>query len=195
MDPITIGLGLASALPGLVRWITGSDKAAEVASTVVGMAQRVAGKSDPQEAVSAVLADPEMTRQIAADWMVYQVGLYESETKRMGQVNETIRAEIASGDPFVRRARSAFLWAMAGTWTMQSIAIAGAVLWCTFSKPEYAKEVLEGVTGMIEALGTHWLYALTVTGVAVWARTADKQTAAQSPGIIGSIASMIGGRR
>ena len=36
MDPITIAMGLAQFAPQIVKWISGSDKAAEAAATVVG---------------------------------------------------------------------------------------------------------------------------------------------------------------
>lgn len=49
MDPISIGLGLASRFaPGLVRRFAG-DKAGDVAESLLGIGRRVTGLTDPDE--------------------------------------------------------------------------------------------------------------------------------------------------
>lgn len=58
MDPITIAMGLAQFAPQIVRWISGSDRAAEAAETVVGVAQAVTGKASGTEAFHTLKADP-----------------------------------------------------------------------------------------------------------------------------------------
>ena len=59
MDPITIALGLASQFaPGIIKALTGSDKAADVAGKVVGIAQTVTGTSTPAAAAEVLKADP-----------------------------------------------------------------------------------------------------------------------------------------
>lgn len=45
--------------PSIARWI-GGDKAEDAAKEVVGIAQRVTGKSTPTEAVDMIRANPEM---------------------------------------------------------------------------------------------------------------------------------------
>lgn len=62
MDPITIAMGLAQFAPAILKWITGSDKAAEAAGKVVEIAQVVTGKQGP-EAVAALQADPSLVLQ------------------------------------------------------------------------------------------------------------------------------------
>ncbi len=57
MDPITVAMGLAQFAPQIVRWLSGSDKAADAAQRVVQVAQAVTGKTGP-EAVEAIKADP-----------------------------------------------------------------------------------------------------------------------------------------
>lgn len=58
MDPITICMGLAQFAPGIIKLLTGSDKAGEVAQQVVGIAQTVTGTTTPAAALAAVQADP-----------------------------------------------------------------------------------------------------------------------------------------
>ena len=49
--------------PDLVRWISGSDKAAEVAERVVTAAQEVTGTASPDAALVALKASPELVAQ------------------------------------------------------------------------------------------------------------------------------------
>lgn len=61
-DPISIGMGLAQFAPQVIKWISGSDKAAEAAGKVVQIAEAVTGKQGP-EAVEALKADPALVLQ------------------------------------------------------------------------------------------------------------------------------------
>src|SRR5260221_683364 len=63
MDPITIAMGLAQFAPGVIKWLTGSDKAALVADKVVDVAKVVTGKGTPEEALQALQADPALVLQ------------------------------------------------------------------------------------------------------------------------------------
>lgn len=61
-DPISIAMGLAQFAPQVIKWISGSDKAAEAAAKVVQIAEAVTGKQGP-EAVEALKADPALVLQ------------------------------------------------------------------------------------------------------------------------------------
>lgn len=56
---IPIAMGLAQYAPGIIKLLTGSDKAQDVAQAVVGVAQAVTGSSTPEGALAAVQLDPE----------------------------------------------------------------------------------------------------------------------------------------
>jgi hypothetical protein len=193
MDPISIAMGLATVAPTIARWL-GGDKAGDVAQKVVGMAQSLTGKAEPQDAISTLLASDSARAQFIAAWKDIELGLYEAETERLKEVNKTIRAEVASSDPFVRRARSSFLWAMSFAWVVEGMTIGGSIVWVTFARPELATEVLSGLKALMEAMAEHWLYAMAVSGVAVWSRSVDKKTAMQEPGLIGRLAGAIRGK-
>lgn len=85
MDPISIALGLASAAPGIIRWITGDDKnkAAAVADTVVGVAKKITGKDDPADAVAAIKADPALAMQLQIAIMDHERAWWTEENKRL----------------------------------------------------------------------------------------------------------------
>lgn len=57
MDPISIAMRLAQFAPQVIKWVSGSDKAAEAAAKVVDIAQSVTGKNGV-DAVQAIEADP-----------------------------------------------------------------------------------------------------------------------------------------
>ncbi len=63
MDPITIAMALAQFAPAVVKWITGSDKAAEAAGKVVDIAKAVTGQPTGDAALAAIQADPNLMLQ------------------------------------------------------------------------------------------------------------------------------------
>jgi len=63
MDPISIAFGLAQFAPQVIRWISGSTKAADAAQKVVDIAKGVAGKADGDAALAAIQADPSLALQ------------------------------------------------------------------------------------------------------------------------------------
>lgn len=62
MDPITLAMGLAQFAPGIVRLLSGSSKAGEVAQKVVDVAEAVTGHTGPA-AIEALKADPALVIQ------------------------------------------------------------------------------------------------------------------------------------
>jgi hypothetical protein len=64
MDPITIGLALASQFaPSIIKYFTNSDTAGSVAGQVIDIAKTVTGKGTPDEAIAAMQADPALAVQ------------------------------------------------------------------------------------------------------------------------------------
>lgn len=61
-DPISIAMGLAQFAPQVIKWLSGSDKAAEAAGKVVEIAEVVTGRQGP-EALEALKADPALVIQ------------------------------------------------------------------------------------------------------------------------------------
>ena len=185
MDPISIGLALAQFAPGIVRWIAG-DKAGEVADKVVGIAKTVTSKSDGADALAAIKADPALALQFQQSVMAYELALYQEDTKRLEAVNATMRIEAQSSDWFVRRARPAFMWSMSLAWS----AIMGTVCFVMVMDPANAGAFI----GSIAHMEPIWTWAFVATGIAVHARSKDKQAAAtgQAPGIAGVIGRVLG---
>lgn len=74
MDPITIAMGLSQFAPAIIRWITGSDKAADAAQKVVDVATQITGRPADQ-VVDALRADPSMVLEFRKAVMANEAAL------------------------------------------------------------------------------------------------------------------------
>lgn len=88
-------------------------------------------------------------------------------------INQSLRAEVASSDPYVRRMRPTFGYMMAVTWGVQMFALAYVIL----TDPGQAGLVINA----IESLSTIWSVALSVLGIYVYQRSAEKKMALPTP--------------
>lgn len=95
-------------------------------------------------------------------------GMQAEETRAAyEQVNESLRAEVASEDKYVRRMRPTFGYLMAFTWAAQMLGIAYVMIFET----ERAGEVMAGL-GSLSAI---WAVGLSVLGIYVYKRSEDKK--------------------
>lgn len=91
----------------------------------------------------------------------------EEHRNAVSQVNESLRAEIASEDKFVRRMRPTFGYLMAVTWAAQMLGIAYIIIFDT----ERAGEIMAAM-GSLSAI---WAVGLSVLGIYVYKRSEDKK--------------------
>ena len=91
----------------------------------------------------------------------------------IAQVNESLRAEVASSDPYVRRMRPTFGYMIAFTWAAQMMAVAYVIV---FDTPAAMT-----VIGAMESLGTIWAVALSVMGIYVYKRSEEKRIVTEAP--------------
>jgi len=187
MDPITIALGLAQVIPGLIRWISGDDssKAARVADQVVGVAKAVTGRDRGEDALAAVRADPALALALQQAWLAHELALAREESRLLSEINATMRAEAASGDAYVRRWRPTFGYAVAATWA----ATMAAISWAIVATPARAPEIIAAMVNTSPI----WGIALGVLGVAVVKRSHDKATASGAPLPEGPLAALRSG--
>ena len=93
--------------------------------------------------------------------------LAQIDGEALKAINESLRAEIASSDAYVRRMRPTFGYLMAFTWTLQMSAIAYIMVFETAQ----ASVVVRAV----ESLSSIWAVALSVLGIYVYKRSEDKK--------------------
>ncbi len=85
----------------------------------------------------------------------------------LAEINQSLRAEAGSDDPYVRRMRPTFGYLMAITWAVQMLALAYIVVFETDKAPA----VLNGM----DSLTTIWGVGLSVLGIYVYKRSEDKK--------------------
>lgn len=91
----------------------------------------------------------------------------------IAQVNESLRAEVASEDKYVRRMRPTFGYIMAITWAAQMLALA----WTILADPAHSGDVINAMS----SLSTIWSVGLAVLGVYVYKRSEEKGARGKSP--------------
>jgi hypothetical protein len=93
----------------------------------------------------------------------------------LSEINQSIRAETVSDDPYVRRMRPTFGYLMAITWAAQMLALAYIMIFQTDKAPV----VLEGMEG----LSTIWAVGLSVLGIYVYKRSEEKKKIFSNPAV------------
>lgn len=165
-------LAIAQLAPTVMR-LAGKENEAAVVDQGVAIAKRLAGQEDPNAALEAIRANPELLVRYQQTMNDVVVAELAAETARLEAVNQTMRAEIQSGDPFVRRARPGFIWAMSVSWFLQMGAISIAMV----ATPQHTGALITAATGLTGM----WAVALAVIGVYFKARSDDKKLAAGEP--------------
>lgn len=91
----------------------------------------------------------------------------QEKSAGLAAINETIRAEVASGDSYVRRMRPTFGYLMAFTWAAQMFGIAYIIVL------ETEKSVF--VLNAMGSLSAIWAVGLSVLGIYVYKRSEEKK--------------------
>lgn len=122
---IPIAMQLAQFAPGIIKLLTGSDKAGEVAGHVVNIANTVTGTNTPEAAVAA-MADPDkmiafQLAMVDKQHELENMYLLDVQNARAMQV-----AALAQDDLFSKR----FVYYFAAAWSLFSMAyFIGVTFW------------------------------------------------------------------
>lgn len=131
------------------------------------------GAAEALEAVDAAVGRSEIAPEQLAEANRHAEALarIESDDYRtaVAEVNTSLRAEVASDDPYVRRMRPTFGYIMAATWLAQMLAVA----WVIVVDPVQAGAVIAALA----SLGTIWSVGLAVLGIYVYKRSEEKRAA------------------
>ncbi|UCD31294.1 MAG: hypothetical protein JSV38_10860 [Desulfobacterales bacterium] len=178
-------VGKAAPLLGTLLGGPAGGAVGALVSSVLGV------DNEPDEVRKALEADPSLLLKLREAEIQQQTQLQqmmvESETQRMTQVNETIRAELASGNKFKSYWRPLFGYIMAITWGAIMLATTYQILF----KPGDAASTI-GALGQLSGL---WGIGLAVLGINVWKRSDDKAMAfgRKPEGILSAVATRIKG--
>lgn len=64
MDPITLALGLAQAVPAIMGWFGAGKESVAVANNIAQTAKKITGKDSNSEIINAIATDPAMAMQL-----------------------------------------------------------------------------------------------------------------------------------
>jgi len=92
----------------------------------------------------------------------------ENYQETLSEINQSLRAEVASDDKYVRRMRPTFGYLMAFTWAAQMFGIAYVIMFDTDKAG-----VVMAAMGNLSAI---WAVGLSVLGIYVYKRSDDKKT-------------------
>jgi hypothetical protein len=178
-------VGKAAPLLGTLLGGPAGGAVGALVSSVLGV------DNEPDEVRKALEADPSLLLKLREAEIQQQTQLQqmmvESETQRMTQVNETIRAELASGDRFKSYWRPLFGYIMALTW--------GAIMLSTTYQILFKPGDAAATIGALGQLSGLWGIGLAVLGINVWKRSDDKALAfgRQPEGLLSAVATRIKG--
>lgn len=96
MDPITIAMGLAQFVPQIAKWVTGSDKAEQVAQKAIDIAQAVTGTQTGDEAVKALQADPALVLQYRKAVLDQEISFQTLAVQNASDINKTMQVEVSA---------------------------------------------------------------------------------------------------
>lgn len=188
--------GKIAKVVGTAAPLVGGLLGGPAGSAVGGMVASALGVENTPEAIEQALQKPEALAKLREIEEKHRHELetlqIQAETARQLEINKTYRAELASEDSYVRRARPTWLYVMCGTWAIQTLSLTAAVFYA-IAKPE-ASKIIGELGGLVGALTFMWSIALTVAGGYMYKRSQDKQVAAGQtpvPGILASLAARV----
>lgn len=163
--PVLLQAGLPALIKGLADGLkTVNTPVAQGASGALGALLEAFRKGEiPPEQLT------ELNRHVEK---MHELEAAERQTS-IQQINESLRTEVASNDPYVRRMRPTFGYIIAITWAAQMFAIAYVMVFETTQ----AALVIEAV----QSLGTIWGIGLSVLGIYVYKRSEEKKIDTNSP--------------
>lgn len=139
MDPISIAFGLAQFAPQIIKWITGSDKAADAAGAVVEIAETVTGRKGA-DALNALKADPALVLQFRQSVIAQEADLDKAYLADRADARKRDAVFISSG---TRNYRADVMFFLA-------VAMIAALVWLVWKDPtinEYMKGIFTLVLG------------------------------------------------
>lgn len=145
MDFITLALGLGQLVPAITKWITGSDKAAEVAEQVVSIAETVTGKTG-DDALTSIKADPALLMAFKEKVMERQTELDRLAYGDIASARHMQETALQQDDIFSKR----FVYYLAAWWSLFSCVY--IIVISLISIPETSVRFVDTILGFL--LGT-----------------------------------------
>ena len=114
MEPITLALALAEFAPSIIKWVTGNEKAAKAAETVVDVAKKVTGAETGEGALEALKANPDLVFQFKAKLLDASTEIEKAYLADTADARKMQVAALQQDDLFSKR----FVYFFSAAWSV-----------------------------------------------------------------------------
>lgn len=168
MDPFTVIAALSQFAPDLVKWVTGSNKAEEIAAKAVAIAKQVTGKDTPEAAIEELKANPDKVLEYRSKVLDQAVEFEKLAVQNAADINKTMQAEAAAEHWPTYSWRPAIGFAIAFDLVVSAIVVVVAYVGVMFVgvKPETLQYLPAFLGAMAALVGV----AAPIVGIASWFR-------------------------
>jgi hypothetical protein len=177
---LPIALGLARVVPGIMGLLKGRD-AEQSAQQVLDIAQQVTGTTDAATAVQSLRENPDKLIEYKHMLLDHVLQMRQADNAQIESINQTMRAELTSKDPYNARWRATFGYCVAYSWFMLFFGIVFSIIWVVVSDPKSMGVVGAAIADVMGSMVILWGVALPILGVSIKKRSDDKMTAAGMP--------------
>jgi hypothetical protein len=144
MDPITIGLALATQFaPSVIKYLTNSDTAGEVAGQVIDIAKTVTGKATAGEARAVLEVDPAIRLEFQKAVMAADADLSKAYLADVANARAMQVAALGQEDLFSKR----FVYYFALAWSVFSMSYFCAVTFIPV--PPAGQRIADTILGVL----------------------------------------------
>ncbi len=151
------------------------------------VAKAFGAKDEPQAIAEAIAADPEAAIKLRKIELDNKTELQQIELDKLKVVNETMQAELQSGDPFVRRWRPFYGYCVAISWLVQMLGFTFVFGYTAINSPDKLMIVIQQFAVLSGSLIALWGIALAVLGVSVHQRSKDKKVKTEDGALLSNI--------
>ena len=173
MDWTQIAGSLVKAGLPTLGGLIGGPAGAAIGSTVGPILADALGlppDATPEDVGKVIEANPEAARQAERDRAAdLRIAIEQAQTEQIRIVNETMRAELAQENWFIKGWRPACGWALGAIWLLHGVVIGRAMYLRDF-------EIIRAIADLTVFYGVMG----GVTGVYAWRRTTEKITGVAS---------------
>lgn len=167
-----LGGPAGGAIGGLVASYLGTD---DDPNAVLAKLQQ-----DPEAVIKYKLAELETKKEV-------QLASIQAKVSMLETVNVTMRNESNSEDPFVRRWRPFYGYAVSISWAIQMIGFSYMFIYVSITSPDNLPMLVQQFAILSGALVSLWGIALGVLGISVHKRSKDKSINQSDPSLIEQI--------
>ena len=144
MDPVTIGLALASQFaPSIIKYMTNSDTAGDVAGQVIDIAKTVTGKATVGEARAVLELDPAVQLEFQKAVMAADADLSKAYLADVANARAMQIAALGQEDTFSKR----FVYYFATFWSVFAMCYFCAVTFVQL--PPNGQRVADTILGVL----------------------------------------------